>query len=115
MDKPTYPFLVLDDGERFEFESVSQHKRIRKIVEFREMEISNLYNLALVDVKDDGSHDDMSISNNNDMDMVLATVIKTIGIFLNFHKSAKIMFMGSTESRTRLYRELLTNTFWKPN
>ena len=70
MDKPAYPFSVLENGQRFEFQSVRQGRTIQKVVEFRELEIANIYNLALVDVKQDGSFDDMSVSNNQDMETI---------------------------------------------
>lgn len=107
MNKPIYPFTILDNGERFEFESVSEYKRIRKIIEFRQLDIPNLYNVALVDVLQDGSYDDMRISDNNDMETVMATVMKIIQLFLTSHIKAKVMIMGSTASRTRLYRIII--------
>jgi len=107
MDKPAYPFSVLENGQRFEFQSVSHDRTIQKVVEFRELEISNIYNLALVDVKQDGTFDDMSVSNNQDMETIIATVIRTIQVFLAFQPTAKVLFMGSTPSRTRLYRGII--------
>lgn len=108
MDKPSYPFKVLENGHRFEFESVSSKKIIRKAIEFREIEIPNLYNLALVDVKEDGTFDDMSVSDNGDMETIISTVIKTIQVFLTFQPEAKVLFMGSSPSRTRLYRGIIS-------
>lgn len=64
----------------------------------------NLFNLALVDQNDDGTLDDLSISNNQDMARVLATVIRTMYYFFDSHPTATIFFAGSTPSRTRLYR-----------
>lgn len=107
MDKPSYPFSVLEDGQRFEFQSVSPDKIVQKVVELRELEIPNIYNLALVDVQENGTYDDMSVSNNQDMETIIATVIRTIRVFLTFRPTAKILFMGSTESRTRLYRGII--------
>lgn len=107
MDKPAYPFSVLENGQRFEFQSVSHNRTIQKVVEFRELEIPNIYNLALVDVKHDGTFDDMSVSNNQDMETIIATVIRTIQVFLTFQPTAKVLFMGSTPSRTRLYRGII--------
>jgi hypothetical protein len=107
MDKPAYPFKVLEDGQRFEFQSISQKRVVQKVVEFRELETANIYNLALVDIKQDGTFDDMSVSNNQDMEKIIATVIRTIQVFLTFKPSAKVFFMGSTPSRTRLYRGII--------
>ena len=107
MDKPSYPFNVLENGQRFEFQSVSYDRTIQKVVEFRELEIPDIYNLALVDVNKDGTFDDMSVSNNQDMETIIATVIRTIQVFLTFQPIAKVLFMGSTPSRTRLYRGII--------
>lgn len=73
----------------------------------KELAIPGIYNLALVDVKPDGSFDDMSVSNNQDMETIIATVIRTIQVFLTFQPTAKVFFMGSTPSRTRLYRGII--------
>ena len=107
MDKPSYPFNVLENGQRFEFQSVSYDRTIQKVVEFRELEIPDIYNLALVNVNKDGTFDDMSVSNNQDMETIIATVIRTIQVFLTFQPIAKVLFMGSTPSRTRLYRGII--------
>ena len=113
MDKPAYPFKVSENGQYFEFQSVSIDKVVQKIVEFRELETPNIYNLALVDVKQDGTYDDMSVSNNQDMETIIATVIRTIQVFLTFQPKAKVLFMGSTPSRTRLYRGIINKYFEK--
>jgi hypothetical protein len=107
MDKPAYPFKVLANGQRFEFESVSLDKTIQKLVEFRELEIPNIYHLALVDVRLNGTYDDMSVSNNQDMETIISTIIRTIQVFLTFQPTAKVLFMGRTASRTRLYRGII--------
>jgi hypothetical protein len=107
MDKPAYPFNVNEYGQHFEFQSISKGRIIQKVVEFRELEISNIYNLALVDVKEDGTFDDMTVSNNQDMETIIATVIRIIQVFLIFKPTAKVLFMGSTASRTRLYRGII--------
>ncbi|MFN3487720.1 MAG: DUF6934 family protein [Emticicia sp.] len=70
-------------------------------MEFREIEIPNLYNLALVNVKKDGTFDNMSISDNGNMETIVSTVIKTIQVFLTFQPEAKMLFMSSSPSRTR--------------
>jgi hypothetical protein len=112
MDKKAYPFKVLDDGYVFEFESISQQKVVKKIVEFSEFEdVENLFNLALFDVSDDGSFSDISVSDNGDMENILSTVIQTIQVFLALHPKAKVLFMGSTKSRNRLYRAVIAKYF----
>jgi hypothetical protein len=51
----------------------------------------------------------MSVSNNQDMETIISTIIRTIQVFLTFQPTAKVLFMGSTPSRTRLYRGIINN------
>ena len=41
------------------------------------------------------------------METIIATVIRIIQVFLIFKPTAKVLFMGSTASRTRLYRGII--------
>ena len=68
MNEPSYPFNQIEDKFSFTFDSVSNQKTIRKLIEFRLIDSNTyLYNLALVDILPDGSVSDLSISNNKDM------------------------------------------------
>jgi polysaccharide pyruvyl transferase WcaK-like protein len=49
----------------------------------------------------------MTVSNNQDMEIIIATVIQTIRVFIALKPDAKVLFMGSTPSRTRLYRGVI--------
>jgi hypothetical protein len=111
MDKKAYPFKVLDNGFIFEFESISPLKIVKKVVEFSEFDVGNLFNLALFDVSEDGKFSDISVSDNGDMENILSTVIQTIQVFLALHPKAKVLFMGSTKSRNRLYRAVIAKYF----
>lgn len=59
---------------QYEFESVSEEKVVKKVIEYVLIDKSiPLYNLALLDVsKEEVS--DISVSNNNDMPKIMATV-----------------------------------------
>lgn len=108
MDKPSYPFKEIQNELLFEFESVSQLRKIRKIVSYQRIDDErNIFNLALLDVDKDGVMSDTSVSNNADMESVLATVIATVPLFFEKFNSGTIYFQGSTKSRTRLYRAIL--------
>ena len=104
MDKPFYDFKILDEALRFEFESVGGQKNIKKIIRYAETDIANLYNLSMVDLLDNGLESDISVSNNQDMEMILATVFQTVGTFLRINPARQVFFMGSTPTRTRLYQ-----------
>lgn len=105
MNYPAYSISHNSNLLSFNFESVSDERNIQKKVIFTLIPNSvNFYNLSLVDVLPNGHFDDLSISNNNDLRQILSTVYECIHLFLNQNPKAIVLFTGSTESRTRLYR-----------
>jgi hypothetical protein len=103
-----YDFESSPDALRFEFDSVSPQKQIRKVVEYTVLsQNQNIYNLGFGDKKEDGNIDDLVVSNNRDMELVLATVIQTIFKFFDTRPDKTLIFLGSTESRTRLYQMVI--------
>lgn len=108
MEQPSYPFKKYKRELLFEFESVSEIKTIKKVIAYELIDDKQkVFNLSLVDKNDDGKISDMVVSNNNDMEMVLATVIQTLPIFFAEFEGSQIFFSGSTPSRTRLYRIII--------
>jgi hypothetical protein len=104
MSLTPYP-ISSQTGFRFSFESIGPSGTVNKLILYdRVSEELNLYNLALVDSYDDGSLDDLSVSDNQDMPRILATVIYTMHLFFMEHPMATVIFLGSTPARTRLYR-----------
>lgn len=100
-----YNVRVSDFYTRFEFNSDGPRGLVAKIVLINQYgENSNIHNLGFGDKLDDGSFDDIAITNNNDRDKVLATVAYTVGIFLEHYPSRSVVLAGSTEVRVRLYR-----------
>src|ERR1700749_3413644 len=93
----------------FEFVSDGPRGKIAKLVQYGETNLKGFYNLAFGD-KDlaTGEIDDSVVSNNNDSDKVLATVVATVYAFTDKHPDAWVYATGSTKSRTRLYRMGLT-------
>jgi hypothetical protein len=64
-----------------------------------------IYNLAFGDIPDGTDMiDDAVVSNNDDRDMILATVANTIFDFTNNYGKHYIFATGSTPARTRLYQ-----------
>lgn len=107
MDSPFYNFEVLEDAYRFTFNSVGKNGIIPKIIIYSKTDLPDYYNLALGDIKPDGSLDVLSKSNNGDMEKILSTVIQTLLVFLAYHPKANVFFAGSTPIRTRLYQIVL--------
>lgn len=105
MNQPAYPFEQISEALLFEFESVGPSRRIKKIIEYAPLAIEGeLYNLGLFDVTEAGEYDDLSVSNNQDLEKIMVTVVRTLLLFFQQHPNAQVFFTGSTASRTRLYR-----------
>lgn len=104
------PYPVIEkDGLRFSFESVGPIRTVRKIIIYDKITaVDGLFNLALLDEYDDGSLDDLSVTDNQDMPRVLATVIATMRLFFSQYPAATVIFSGSTPARTRLYRVVIS-------
>ncbi len=106
----------------FTFISEGPKGRILKRVQYSKVKIlgiSNLYNLGFGDaIQGSNDIDDLVVTDNQDRDKVLATVMNTLFIFSEKYPKAKILFEGSTTIRTRLYRivinlylDILSETF----
>ena len=108
MDEPIYPLKKSNDSIIFHFESIGPKGIFLKEVRFDPVEdFSDYYQLILADIDKENNKSVLSESRNHDMNKIMATVIKCIVIFLENHLSSKIVFSGSTEIRTRLYRIII--------
>ena len=111
MNEKSYPFQISTANIRYTFESISEKQIIEKAVIFIETSYPNIYNLALVDVLADGTESDITVSNNNDLVVVMATVMKIIDDFLNKFTDKSVIFRGSDFRRTRLYRIIISREY----
>ena len=110
MNEPAYPLRVSDDALTYRFDSVSEQKIIHKSVEFVPFfENPIFFNLALLDIDDDGTVNDLVVSNNHDMARVIATVFQALLTFFETYPNKLIYFKGSDSAglRIRLYRILI--------
>jgi hypothetical protein len=109
MKLPRYQLKAEQSLLVFEFISEGPKGQITKLVKFSETNLKGLFNLAFGD-KDNltGEINDTVISNNDDSEKVLATVIATLYAFTDKHPEAYVLASGSTKSRTRLYRMGIT-------
>lgn len=109
MKQHFYKYLRDEDCLWFEFESVSKQKTVKKVVVYTPFqENSNVFNLALADAFPDGSYSDKSVTNNDDMEKVMATVIRTVLRFFEKYPTKMLYIEGSTAERTRLYRIIIS-------
>jgi hypothetical protein len=89
----------------FEFVSIGPTRQILKTIKFDPTETVGIFNLSLGD-KDfaTGIVDYSAISNNQDTEKVLATVISAIYAFTDRFPSVWVFAEGNSPSRTRLYQ-----------
>ena len=56
MDKQSYPFREIKNELLFEFDSISESQTIRKVISYQRIDTKrNIFNLALLDLDDDGN------------------------------------------------------------
>ena len=108
MNENVYPFTLSRTEFRYEFVSVSAKKEVRKIVLLSQTKASNFYNLALLDLLENGDLSDLAETNNEDLKTVMATVIQiTIDFFVKM-PDCYVIFKGNDNRRQRLYRILIS-------
>ena len=109
MNLPKYPLASSDKMMTFEFISEGPKGLIHKLVRFQPTNLKDIYNLAFGDKNlMTGEIDDTTISNNENSEKVLATVVATVYAFTDKYPDKWIYATGSTKSRTRLYRMGIT-------
>lgn len=91
--------------------SEGKNGRVKKRVQFDWIH-GNMFNLGFGDWKDDGyGFDDLAVTDNGDMEMVLSTVIRIAVKFLSLNPGVTIYLTGSTATRIRLYRIIISNHY----
>jgi hypothetical protein len=105
MNLPHYNYLT-NDFQEYEFYSEGPKGKIKKVVRFQKLQIEpEIYNLAFGDYDSEtGVVNDSITTNNDDRDLVLATVANTINDFCDHYGNHFIYAIGSTPVRTRLYQ-----------
>jgi len=99
-----------DDFGRFYFVSTGKKGEIKKIIAFTPSTVDELYQLGFGDVIGDDVDDvdDKVVSDNGDRDKVLATIVVVLYRYTERYPNRWVLFQGSTNSRTRLYRMAIT-------
>ena len=93
----------------YEFLSEGPKGKIPKLVKYSETNLKDVYNLAFGDRNStSGEIDDTVVSNNNDSEKVLATVVASVYAFTDKYPDSWIYATGSSKARTRLYRMGIT-------
>ena len=110
MNIERYEYLVSADYLDYEFYSDGPNGKIKKIIRFAKTNAAylNIYNLAFGDLYENGDINDIAVSNNYDRDKILATVAFAVTDFTSHFPGSYVFAIGSTASRTRLYRMGIT-------
>lgn len=106
MNLERYPFQSDNDFQTYFFQSEGPNGTTNKIMVYSVFQENPLiYNLAFGDEDPStGGINDNAKSNNEDRDVVLATVASTIHLFSDHYGNQLIYATGSTAARTRLYQ-----------
>ncbi len=113
---PKYKITGSEQSETFEFISVGSKGNIEKLIHFQNTDNPLIYNLAFGDKIEtviDGELvteiDDRVISENGDI--ILATVVSAVYEYSARYPERWIIFSGSDDIRTRLYRIAITKNY----
>ncbi len=105
-----YKYSAENELMYYEFYSVGPKGHIKKVIEFSETNVEDVYNLAFGDYDEiTGKISDRVVTNNGDSLKVLSTVASSVYAFTSKRPEAWVFATGSTSVRTRLYRMGLTN------
>lgn len=116
MHLPSYKVIEnADDYSEFKFISKGPKGDVVKLVIFKKYPLLNLYNLSLVDVISDTPKiiSDSTFSNNNDLRMILATVVQILIEYTSIFPDRAIFFQGSDEEgrRRMLYHRAISEYY----
>jgi hypothetical protein len=102
----------------YKFKSIGPNGIIRKVVRYTIIQglHENYYNLSFGDWDEvNGIIDDHIISNNKDTEKVLLEVARTALQFLEHFPKAKILILGRTRARIRLYQMSISKNITELN
>jgi len=115
---PKYKIIGSEGAETFEFVSAGPKGNIEKLIQFQKTDNPLIYNLAFgdkIETETEGNLvveiDDRIISENGDRDIILATVVSAVYEYSARYPERWIIFSGSDEIRTRLYRIAITKNY----
>lgn len=115
MDYKGYLLSANADFTLFEFISTGSKGIIRKAIKYTQTLNQDVYNLGFGDIvfSDDTTIeiDDSTLSNNGDLDKVIATIVASIYVFVGHHPKAYVLFGSSNNAKLRLYRMFLSRHY----
>lgn len=112
MNSPKYELSANADFTVFEFVSNGKNGIIHKAIKYSKTLNNDVYNLGFGDIifSDETTIeiDDTNLSNNGDLEKVIATIVYSAYIFMQHHPEAYILFGSSDTAKLRLYRMFLS-------
>lgn len=117
MNYPKYDLKVSSDSTIFEFISSGKQGNINKVIKYTLMQNPEIVNLGFGDKininvsKGTFDIDDISTTNNGDLNIILATVANATYIYTEIYPDKFIFFSGSCKIRTRLYRIVISTNY----
>jgi hypothetical protein len=114
MIHPKYDLSANADFTVFEFVSTGKNGPIQKAIKYSQTLNEGVYNMGFGDIVSSNEAtgeveiDDISISNNGDLQKVLATVAWSAYAFTGRYPKAFVLFGSSNPAKTRLYRMALS-------
>ena len=99
------------DVSTYQFTSVGKTNQLMQVSFVKKSENEEVYTLMFGNVDSNNSINYLNKTNNGDMKIILATVVKITENFLEENPSSIILFSGSSETRTKLYQRILSSNF----
>ncbi len=113
MDHQKYELSANADFTVFEFTSQGKNGKIQKAIKYTKTLNDNVYNLGFGDIifTDETTIeiDDTNLSNNGDLEMVIATVAYSVYVFTDNYPETYVLFGSSDTTKLRLYRMFLSH------
>jgi len=115
MESPKYELSANADFTVFEFTSTGKNGTIHKAIKYTQTLNQNVYNLGFGDIvfSDETTIeiDDTNLSNNGDLDMIIATVVYSIYIFTQQYPEAYVLFGSRNLAKVRLHRMIISRNY----
>jgi hypothetical protein len=103
MEFDRYEVMADHMFKEFEFCSTGPKGLIQKRIIYTHFR-DDLYVISFGDITGKNQVDTNARTNNHDRDKILATIAYTISVFTEHYPFAKIIIIGETSARTRLYQ-----------
>jgi len=117
MDFPKYELSANADFTVFEFISGGHNGSIRKAIKYTQTLNHDVYNMGFGDIISENEAtgeveiDDEAVSNNGDIEKVLATVAYSFYAFTARYPGVLVLFGGSNTAKVRLYRMVISKYY----